>query len=434
MRRWIFIPSAFLMVVIALCGCAGMGDRVSDFLHGNVWWKADQTEDISRRAKALEAAGELDMALDHWRLIERIAFDRDEARREINRLQATIADAVQNHYHLGIEKMKAGEPDAARIHFLAVLRLDPSFQPALQQIKTGFTPFPLVVYHSQPGDRPCTIAEKVFGDAEKAFLVVWFNDLPKDAKIAPGSLLILPRMGKRAPEKQQKKAPGKHLDEAYARLSTGDVKGALGLAGQLNADDPDVRSLMHAAYLRQAVIQTEAGRLEAAQRSLSMVPDGFRGKDAALEQWHDAAAGRHILEEAKRLLDAHDYRASLDLAAAVLAQAPDNTVACHLADEARYRLARELVDSGRLLMARAVLEKADSGHAPSMALGQTVANRLQALAQKHYRNGVKHFINENLNAAVDEWEEALRYNPNLEKAGEDIDNARRIMQKIESMP
>jgi cytochrome c-type biogenesis protein CcmH/NrfG len=52
----------------------------------------------------------------------------------------------------------------------------------------------------------------------------------------------------------------------------------------------------------------------------------------------------------------------------------------------------------------------------------------------HYRNGVKHFINEDLKAAVDEWEKALDCNPDHAKARENIANARRIMKKIETMP
>ncbi len=56
------------------------------------------------------------------------------------------------------------------------------------------------------------------------------------------------------------------------------------------------------------------------------------------------------------------------------------------------------------------------------------------LAQIHYRNGVKHFINEDLKSAIAEWEAALACDPNHDKARENIDNARRLMQKIETLP
>lgn len=435
MRRW--MPIAALLAITSLYGCAGMGDRLSDFLRAGSWWQAAQTTDIRLRAQKLEEQGELAMALDHWRLIGRIAIDQAPAQREIRRLESKIAEAVRTHYQNGIAKMKAGEVSAARNHFLAALRLDPSFQPARQQLKAGFSPFPLAVYRSVAGDRPAAIAKTVFGDADKAFLVTWFNDLPDDAVLPPDTLLILPKLAKEPSKKPTKKKPVDHLGEVRARLSEGDIEGALALTSQLNAADPVVQSLMQAIHLKQAEIQTEDGLLDEARQSLAMVPDGFSGKETALEALQAAFQRRQIalnLEEAHRLYDAKDYQGSLDLATAVLARTPENSDARHLADEARYRLAVDLVDHKQLLKARMVLEHASDDHAASVALRKTVMMRLMELAQTHYRNGVKHFINEDLQAAVDEWEQALICNPDHEKARENIENARRIMQKIEKMP
>jgi hypothetical protein len=56
------------------------------------------------------------------------------------------------------------------------------------------------------------------------------------------------------------------------------------------------------------------------------------------------------------------------------------------------------------------------------------------MAQIYYRNGVKDFINEDLESAIAEWEKALVCNPDHEKASENIDNARRLLEKIETLP
>lgn len=435
MRQW--MPIATVLVSITLCGCAGMGARVSDFLHSGSWWKASQTEAIVQRAGALEEQGELVMALDHWRLVERIAIDQTQARNEIRRLTEKIAEAVQTHYGLGIEKMKAGELTAARNHFLTILRLDPTFQPARQQIKAGFSPFPLAGYRTLPGDRPDTIAQKVFGNADNAFLVTWFNDLPDDAQIAPDTLLILPKLAKQTAALQPQKQPVNRLDEAHRRLSDGDLEGALALTGQLNPDDPKVQSLIHAIHLNQGILQIEDGLLDEARQSLSMVPDGFAGKDNVLEKLLAAVKQKQLaldMQAAQRRFEENDFQGSLDLATAVLVQSPGNIEARLLAEEARYRLALDLFNRQHLIEARRVLEQADDEHAPSIALKEAVTVRLKTLAQRHYRSGVKHFINEDLKAAVSEWEKALECNPDLEKARENIDNALKIMQKIESLP
>ena len=56
MRQW--MPIAALLAITSLCGCAGLGDRISDFLRAGSWWQAAQTNDIRLRAETLEEQGE----------------------------------------------------------------------------------------------------------------------------------------------------------------------------------------------------------------------------------------------------------------------------------------------------------------------------------------------------------------------------------------
>jgi len=118
----------------------------------------------------------------------------------------------------------------------------------------------------------------------------------------------------------------------------------------------------------------------------------------------------------------------------VLKDAPDSPDARDLAAEARYRVALDHFNHKRFLKAREVLAKADDGHEASTVLAETVRIQLAEQAQNHYRNGVKYFINEDLKSAIAEWEIALACNPDHEKASQNIDNARRLLDKIESMP
>lgn len=373
MQRGILICMALAM--IALCGCAGMQGRILQILSAESRWRADQTEPLCQRAKGLEESGELAMALDLWRLIETVATDQAHARMEIRRLQKTIADAAQTHYRHGMQKIKAGEPENARNHFLAALRLEPSFQPARQQLKAGFSPFPLKVYRTAPGDQPQTIAKRVLGSTDEAFLVTWFNDLPQDAQIEPQTLIILPKQNQASEKRVPNKKPMKKLDIAHKRLAVG----VLEKTSQAKQIDTDIK-------------------------------------------------------EAKRLFNEQQFQASLDLAMAVQVKAPGNNQVCALASEARYRLAKKMARQQKWIEARALLEQTGDDHETSQALKEKVHQRLMALAQEHYRSGVKHFINEDLKDAVDEWEMALKFNPGLGQAHENIAKAKRLMQKIETLP
>ncbi len=435
MRQW--LATVACLATVMLYGCAGVMDAVPDFLRVGPWWKAAQTDDISSRAGELEAHGELTMALDHWRLAHRIGMNQATTRSEIIRLENKIAAAVQDHYEKGLAELGKKNPGAARNHFLAALRLNPAFQPALKQIKARFSPFPLAVYLSVPGDRPATVAEKIFGDGKKAFLVAWFNDLSEDATVPPGTILILPKLKRTPSENNGIKPKPDPLAEARERLAHNDLDGALMLARQADTADPGVQTLIHTIHLYKATEQIESGLPELARPFLASVPDGFTGKETIVKKLGTALKKRQLvldLANAREQFEQGEYQHSLDLAESLLRNTPDNADASDLVSEARYRLAMDHVDHKRFIEARETLEKADQGHEPSAALKETLRVRLVQLGQVHYRKGVKHYINEDLQAAIGEWEKALACNPDHAKARENIENARRLLDKIERMP
>jgi tetratricopeptide (TPR) repeat protein len=426
-----------LSAAVALCGCAGVRDSVSAFLRGGPWWQAAQAGTIRAQAIELEARGELVMALDRWRLLRHVSIHQVEAGREIDRLEKKIAAAVQSHYRDGLAALKKNQPTLARNQFLAALRLDPSFRPALEEINVRFSPFPLTVYRTAAGDRPAAIAKKVFGDKSKAFLIAWFNDLPENAELKPGTMLVLPKAASLAAIIGPERKTADLLAKARARLAEADLDGALALVQQADAADHAVQHLIHSIYLQRATDQIESGLLDDARQSLAKIPDGFAGKRAVLKRLEDALQQHAItmdLETAWRQFDQGRYRQSLNLAQMVLQRAPQSAAARQLITEARYRQALNDISHKRYLAAREMLENADESHKPSMALKKFVHQRLTHLAQVHYRNGVKYFINENLQSAIAEWEKALTYNPDLSKARENIENARRLMQKIKALP
>lgn len=435
MKSW--LPAIAVIAALSLVACAGSMDSMSAFISSGPWWQAAQADEIGTRARDLEARGELRMALDHWRLVQRISNNQADADHEIKRLEENIAEAVQSHYQNGLAALHQNKMTVARNHFLAALRLDPTDQPALKQIKVRFSPFPLAVYLTLPGDRPASVAQKVFGDEKKGFLVAWFNNLPEDEALTPGTVLILPKLKKAPPEKIQNKQAFDRLTEASARLAEEDFTSALALANQADTSDPKVKTLIYSIQVHQATKQIQSGLLEDARESIVTVPDGFEGKETVSAKLNTALEQRQVsldLAKAQNKFDQGQFEQCIDQVEALLKKTPDNGEASDLATEARYRLALSHVEHQRYLDARAVLDNTDKNHAASAALRAKVHSRLVRLAQMHYRNGVKHFINEDLRSAITEWEKALACNPDLTKARENIENARRLRKKIDSMP
>jgi hypothetical protein len=55
------------------------------------------------------------------------------------------------------------------------------------------------------------------------------------------------------------------------------------------------------------------------------------------------------------------------------------------------------------------------------------------LAEAHYIKGVKFFVEEDVEGAIQEWETTLSLEPNHPKAKKDIENARKLLQNLEKI-
>jgi tetratricopeptide (TPR) repeat protein len=60
--------------------------------------------------------------------------------------------------------------------------------------------------------------------------------------------------------------------------------------------------------------------------------------------------------------------------------------------------------------------------------------QLQEQAEVHYVKGIKHFLAEELDEAIVEWEETLRINPNHPNAKRDLQRARNLLKNLRKLP
>ena len=59
--------------------------------------------------------------------------------------------------------------------------------------------------------------------------------------------------------------------------------------------------------------------------------------------------------------------------------------------------------------------------------------KMRALADERNRAGLRHYVAERIDRAIDEWEAALRIYPGHERALDNLDDARRLKQKMEKV-
>ena len=80
-----------------------------------------------------------------------------------------------------------------------------------------------------------------------------------------------------------------------------------------------------------------------------------------------------------------------------------------------------------------MFKKADITYKNVREMVANLEKRLQdhkTQAENHYQKGVRHFLAEELDEAVQEWEKTLQLDPQHLKAKKDIEQVRRLQEKL----
>jgi tetratricopeptide (TPR) repeat protein len=136
---------------------------------------------------------------------------------------------------------------------------------------------------------------------------------------------------------------------------------------------------------------------------------------------------------ADHLLQQEQYPQAIEAALVRLKDDPDDPQATAVINEAYYQWALQLWAEEDLLKAQALFEQVDPAYRDVQAQIDQLQGRMQRQADIHYRQGVKFFVAENLQRAIDEWELVLRLNPQHPKARQDITNASKLLEKLEAI-
>ncbi len=94
-----------------------------------------------------------------------------------------------------------------------------------------------------------------------------------------------------------------------------------------------------------------------------------------------------------------------------------------------YRDGIQLSQQGKYGQALEILNKITE----HPGVPETIAELKQTMkikAEEHYRQGVKYFVDEKLEEAVEEWEKTLEFDPEHSNAEKEIENARSLIQKL----
>jgi len=389
--------------------------------------------DYLHRAEALKEAGQLHQAL----MALRVAALLDPADKglpeAIDILAKRITATANARYREGVGYYQKGDEAAARNAFLSAIRVDPSHKKAIYHLKTLMNRTGQTVYVVKPGDALIKIAKMAYNDASKAYIIAYFNGLSPQRPLYVGDMLLLPKLSSsQILPRKDVDALVAAADKALTRKRYARVLALSEKIESLSPGHPQVVRLSDAAYFGQGMALMERHQYLEALSRFKQVSPSHKGRDQAIAQAREKIvrqAGQERMHLAEVAFKKGDYEATINICDEVLTQEPGNQKAHTLFNAAHYALGKQYLDQGKMAKAIDTLKVLDVNyHDTAQMLSQAQA-QLNARAEMLYRRGVRYFLNEELEQAIDAWEKALVLNPDHPKAKQDIENAMRLLDK-----
>lgn len=391
---------------------------------------------FEEKALAHEKNGNLRQALLAWQIVAKIKSD-PRAQQAIDDLKQAIAAEAELNFKRGLSYYRSGMFAKARNAFLRTIRVAPMHKGARYYLKKRLHMTGQTVYKVRRGDSYSKIAAKIYGDPKKAYLIAYFNDQDPVKPLLTGVTLFLPVLDTRA--RQAK--PNINTWEAKAQKALDEKKydTALAYTAKIKKElsgHPKALQISDEANFAKASAFTADGKYLSALEHLKQVRPSYKGRNEAISRARHHLLKRALKEkisEAETHLKEQAYERAIHVTEEILAQYPKNERARAIQNASRNTLAKQLLDGGEPTAAIELLEKTDPGYKNTEMLLSLARARVKSQAGKHYRKGVNHFINEDLENAIHEWRKALALNPDHPKARQDIENAGRLLEKYQTL-
>ena len=137
---------------------------------------------------------------------------------------------------------------------------------------------------------------------------------------------------------------------------------------------------------------------------------------------------KEILGKARTIYQEGNYQESAALTEKIAEYEPANREIRELKNASYYQWGKQLSQEKKYDEALESFQRVDPGYKDVNLL---LAHSRKQVAEAHYIKGVKFFIEEEIENAIQEWKTTLSLEPNHAKAKKDIENARNLLQKLE---
>jgi len=144
----------------------------------------------------------------------------------------------------------------------------------------------------------------------------------------------------------------------------------------------------------------------------------------------DPKGTKELMGRAAAQFKLNKFKETVSITEEILLYDPSNKQARDLTNASYYQMGKGFQKEKKYQEALERFNHVDPGYRDVTDL---VASAKKQLAEVHYINGIKYFTEENLDKAVEEWQETLKLNPQHPKAKGDMENAAKLLQKLKEI-
>ncbi len=378
------------------------------------------------KAKTYKNNDELQLALFFLKIAASLSPDDMEIVGKISDLKLTIDNKSNKYFKKGEKFYNQNKFEKARKQFLTALRYNPDHKDALDYLKNRLIPKEYINYTLEKNDSLKIISNKFYKDPELAFLIVYFNNLKSDTEPKPGEMLKIPIL---EPEFNQT-IGDRRQDMISAKNLLGEKRfqEVVVITNKILGNDPlnkEAIKLKNEAFYQIGIQLSSQKKYFEAMDTFKKITPEYEGVNGAIQE-----AIQHELLKAENLLKEKKYEEAIDLAEKILGYDPSNTAANKLISTSLCQQGRDLFIRKKYDEALHVLDKADPADDCAEKIRLAAKKAIKEQAEAHYIQGVKHFLNEELQSAIIEWEKTLKLNPKHDKAKKNINKAGSLLEKL----
>jgi tetratricopeptide (TPR) repeat protein len=418
-------------IVGAVNSSEGSGHKMSKktskaLIENNTIFHADY---FLKKARVYENVDDLQRAMFYLKIAGTLSPEDKKITEKISRLKTTIETKSNTSFKNGKKFYTQNRFEEARNQFLTALRYDPDLTPALDYLKNRLIPKEYISYTPGKNDSLRSISKKFYKDPTLDFLIAYFNNLQTDSKPEPGKTLILPIL----PSEVNSVEIDIHqrIVSAKRLLDENKYPEVIVIADRILKIDPSNKAaidLKNKAFYRIGMEMIRNKKYLEAVDTFKKISPGYEGVDDAIQN-----AFQQELLKAENFLKEKNYEASIEIAEKILSYDASITAAKKMISAAYCRQGKGLLIRKNYAEALKVLNKADPADDCSNKMKSAVQLSMKKEAEAHYIRGVKHFLNEELQSAINEWEITLKLDPTHDKAKKNIKNARNLLEKLKKV-